>query len=70
MKETTASDQEKEKKIPDVNDTDISVDKKMDLKSPEMKEEEQMLEKVRKLPVETCAEVDFFDGKNDGSDAK
>ena len=70
MKETTASDQEKEKKIPEINDIDISVDKKMDLKSPEMKEEEQMLEKVCKLPVESCAEVDFLDGKNDGSDAK
>ena len=70
MKETTSSNQEKEKKIPDINDNDISMDKKMDLKSLEMKEEEQMLEKVCKLPIESCAEVDSLDGKNDGSDAK
>ena len=73
-KETTAADQAKQnlsfKKIPDVHETDISMDKKVDLKSPEMKEEEQVLEKVYKHPSESCAEVDVLDGKNDGSDSK
>ena len=65
-KETTAADQSKQnlsfKKIPDVHD--ISMDKKVDLKSPEMKEEEQVLEKIHKHPSESCAEVDVLDGKN------
>ena len=42
----------------------------MDLMSPEMEEEEQVLEKVYKHPGESCAEVDVFDAKNDDSDSK
>ena len=74
MKETTAADQAKQnlslKKIPEIPETEISMDKKVDLKSPEMKEEVQVLEMVYKHPGESCAEVDVLDGKNDGSDTK
>ena len=74
MKEITAAHQAKQnlsfKKIPDIHETDTSMDKKVDLKSPEMKEEDQVLEKIHKHPGESCAEVDILDGKNDGSDTK
>ena len=74
MKETTAADQAKQnlsfKKIPDVHETEISMDKKVDLMSSEMEEEEQVLEKIYKHPGESRAEVDIFDAKNDDSDSK
>ena len=74
MKEIIAADQAKQnlsfKKTPYVHETEISMDKKVDLMSPEMEEEEQVLEKVYKQPGESCAEVDSFDAKNDDSDSK
>ena len=73
-KEIIAADQAKQnlsfKKTPDVHETEISMDKKVDLMSPEMEEEDQVLEKVYKHPSESCAEVGVLDAKNDGSDSK
>ena len=73
MKEVTAAHQPKQnhsfKKIPEIPETDISMDEKVDLKSPEM-EKDQVLEKIHKHTGENCAEVDVLEGKNDDSDSK
>ena len=75
-KEITALDQAKQnlsfKKTPDVHETEISMDKKVDLTymSPEKEEEEQVLEKVYKQPGEGRAEVGVLDARIDGSDSK
>ena len=64
---TTATEQAKEKPSVEIHETNISMDNKIDLKSSEMKEKRQVLERKIHNNHGQSAEADFLDNENDSS---